>query len=166
MNDKLSTNRMRVSFDLDEVLFVSPQTHKTEPALPFPLNHIYKERLRLGTPGLIHRLQELGYEVWVYTSSFRTERYIRTLFMFYGVRFDGIVNGTRHLKEVQRDHKTTLPQKMPNHYRISLHIDDETVICTLGPQYGFRAYQLEAQDDDWAEKIIERANEIRKLESQ
>ena len=166
MNDKLSTNRMRVSFDLDEVLFVSPKTHKTEPALPFPLNHIYKERLRLGTPGLIHKLQELGYEVWVYTSSFRTERYIRTLFWLYGVRFDGIVNGTRHLKEVQRDHKTTLPQKMPNHYRISLHIDDETVICTLGPQYGFRAYQLEAQDDDWAEKIIERANEIRKLESQ
>ena len=57
MNDKLSTNRMRVSFDLDEVLFVSPKTHKTEPALPFPLNHIYKERLRLGTPGLIHRLR-------------------------------------------------------------------------------------------------------------
>ena len=166
MNDKLSTNRMRVSFDLDEVLFVSPKTHKTEPALPFPLNHIYKERLRLGTPGLIHKLQELGYEVWVYTSSFRTERYIRTLFWLYGVRFDGIVNGTRHLKEVQRNHKATLPQKLPNHYRISLHIDDETVICTLGAQYGFRTYQLEAQDDDWAEKIIDRANEIRKLESQ
>ena len=38
---------MRVSFDLDEVLFVSPQTHKTEPPLPFPLNRFFKERLRL-----------------------------------------------------------------------------------------------------------------------
>ena len=54
---------MRVSFDLDEVLFVSPETHKTEPELRFPYNRIYKERLRLGAPELINRLQELGYDV-------------------------------------------------------------------------------------------------------
>ena len=102
--------KMRVSFDLDEVLFVSPQTHKTEPPLKFPFNRIFKERLRLGTPDVIRSLQQLGYEVWVYTSSFRSERYISWLFRLYGVRFDGIVNGTRHLKEVQRDNKTTLPQ--------------------------------------------------------
>ena len=53
--------KMRVSFDLDEVLFVSPKTHKTEPPLPFPLRIIYKERLRLGTPELIRKLQALGY---------------------------------------------------------------------------------------------------------
>lgn len=166
MMDRSTANKMRVSFDLDEVLFVSPVTHKTEPALVFPLNRIFKERLRLGTPELIGRLQKMGFEVWVYTSSFRTERYIRTLFRLYGVRFDGIVNGTRHLKEVQRNNKTVLPQKLPNHYRISLHVDDETVICTLGRQYGFRTYQLDAQDDDWKEKIIARAEEIRKLDNQ
>jgi len=166
MMDQSTANKMRVSFDLDEVLFVSPVTHKTEPALVFPLNRIFKERLRLGTPELIGRLQKMGFEVWVYTSSFRTERYIRTLFRLYGVRFDGIVNGTRHLKEVQRNNKTVLPQKLPNHYRISLHVDDETVICTLGRQYGFRTYQLDAQDDDWKEKIIARAEEIRKLDNQ
>lgn len=153
---------MRVSFDLDEVLFVSPDTHKTEPPLPFPLNRIFRERLRLGTPELIRKLQSMGYDVWVYTSSFRTEKYIRSLFRLYGVRFDGVVNGQRHLKEVQGNHRESLPQKLPNHYRISLHVDDETVICSLGPQYGFRAYQLDAQDDDWKEKIIARANEIRK----
>jgi len=154
---------MRVSFDLDEVLFVSPETHKTEPPLKFPFNRIYRERLRLGTPDVIRSLQKLGYEVWVYTSSFRTERYITSLFRHYGVRFDGIVNGERHLKEVQRDNKTVLPQKMPNRYRISLHIDDEDVICSLGSQYGFRTYQLDAQDDDWKEKIIARAEQVKKL---
>ena len=164
MSKNQPTHRMRISFDLDEVLFVSPQTHKTEPPLPFPLNRIFVERLRLGTPELINRLQELGYEVWVYTSSFRSERYIRSLFRLYGVSFDGIVNATRHLKEVQRNNSTTLPQKLPSRYRISLHIDDETVICSMGPQYGFRAYHLDAQDDDWKEKIIARADEIRKLE--
>lgn len=154
---------MRVSFDLDEVLFVSPETHKAEPPLKFPFNRIYRERLRLGTPDVIRSLQKLGYEVWVYTSSFRTERYITFLFRHYGVRFDGIVNGERHLKEVQRENKTVLPQKMPNRYRISLHIDDEDVICSLGSQYGFRTYHLDAQDDDWKEKIIARAEQVKKL---
>ena len=101
--------------------------------------------------------------MWVYTSSFRSDRYIRWLFHFYGIRFDGIVNGNRHLKEVQRDNKTILPQKLPNRYRISLHVDDESVICSLGPQYGFKTYQLDAQDDEWKEKIITRAEEVRKL---
>ena len=154
---------MRVSFDLDEVLFVSPVTHKTEPPLPFPYSRIYTERLRLGTPALINELQAMGYEVWIYTSSFRTERYIQNMFRHYGVKFDGIVNATRHLKEVQGHSKTILPQKMPNWYRISLHIDDETVICSMGRQYGFQAYQLDAQDDDWKDKIIARAEEIRKM---
>lgn len=158
------SGKMRVSFDLDEVLFVLPETHKTEPALIFPLNKIFRERLRLGTPDLIRELQALGYEVWVYTSSFRSESYIKWLFRFYGVRFDGIVNGDRHLKEVQRKNKTILPQKLPNRYRISLHIDDESIVCSLGRQYGYHAYQLEAQDDDWKEKIIARAAEVKRIE--
>ncbi len=58
-------------------------------------------------------------------------------------------NGTRHLKEVQRNNKETLPQKLPNRYRISLHIDDEEIICSSAGQFGFRAYQLNAQDDNW-----------------
>ena len=166
MADPSAGWKMRVSFDLDEVLFVSPATHRVEPQLRFPLNRIYRERLRLGAPDLIRRLQALGYEVWIYTSSFRSERYIRRLFRCYGVRFDGIVNAQRHLREVQRDSAVTLPQKLPSRYRISLHVDDETVICTLGPQYGFRAYQLEAEDADWKDKILARAEEIRALERQ
>ena len=162
--DRPVAEKMRVSFDLDEVLFVSPETHKTEPPLAFPFNKIYRERLRLGTPELIHALQDMNYEVWVYTSSFRSEKYIRNLFRHYGVRFDGIVNGTRHLAEVQRDSATVLPQKLPNRYRISLHIDDEEVICTAAGQYGFRAFQLNADDDSWKEKVIGQANRIRKIE--
>ena len=162
MSPKDDLNKMRVSFDLDEVLFVNPKTHKTEKELRFPLNRIYKERLRLGTPDLINTLKKLGYEVWVYTSSFRSENYIKLLFRHYGVRFDGIVNGTRHLKEVQQGRSQILPQKVPNRYRISLHVDDESVICSYGREFGFDAYQLDAQDDEWKEKIIARAAEVKK----
>lgn len=161
---RISEQRMRVSFDLDEVLFINPDTHKAEPALKFPFNKIFIERLRFGTPELIHRLQDEGFDVWIYTSSFRSERYIRTLFGLYRVRLDGIINGTRHLKEVQGKRKEIFPQKMPCKYRISLHIDDEAVILTAGKKYGFNVYQLEAQDDDWKEKILERVYQIRKME--
>ena len=53
-----SSKKMRVSFDLDEVLFVCKETHKTEEELRFPYNKIYKERLRLGT----NKLQDLTEE--------------------------------------------------------------------------------------------------------
>lgn len=156
--------KMRVSFDLDEVLFVSEKTHRTEPSLPFPLRNFFRERLRKRTPELINRLQKMGYEVWVYTSSFRSETYIRRLFRCYGVKFDGIVNGQRHLSEVQRDNRAILPQKLPNRYRISLHIDDEEVICSSAIQFGFRAYRLCEDDDLWVEKIIEYAEHIKTLQ--
>ena len=164
MNKDISAPVMRVSFDLDEVLFVSPQTHRTEPPLPFPLGLIFRERLRLGTPDLIRTLQATGYAVWIYTSSERSERYIRWLFRLYGVRLDGIVNAQRHLREVQGDRRETLPQKLPNRYRISLHVDDEMVIASWGRQYGFHTFLLNAQDDDWKEKILAHADRIRRME--
>ncbi len=160
---KRESEKMRVSFDLDEVLFVSPKTHQVEPPPRYPFNKFFQERLRKGTPELIHRLQELGYEVWVYTSSFRSEKYIRHLFRLYGVRFDDIVNGNRHLAEVQRDNKTILPQKIPSRYRISLHIDDEAIIASWGREFGFETYLLDAEDENWKEKIIARADEIRQM---
>lgn len=97
----------------------------------------------------------------MYTSSFRTERYIKSLFRHYGVRFDGIINGQRHEREVQAGRKERLPNKMPNRYQISLHVDDEEVIAISGRDHGFNVYQLFAQDDDWADKIIARAQEIK-----
>ena len=48
---------MRISFDLDEVLFVDPDRFETEPPLPFPLDRIFIERLRKGTVRLIREVQ-------------------------------------------------------------------------------------------------------------
>ena len=157
---------MRISFDLDEVLFVDPDRFETEPPLPFPLDRIFIERLRKGTVRLIRELHEEGFEVWVYTSSFRSERYIRMLFARYGVYFDQIVKQNRHLREVQRDRSETLPQKMPGFYRISLHIDDEDVIHQNGLIYGFRTFKVCEPDDQWVEKVLAEANRIRRIEEE
>ena len=155
---------MKISFDLDEVLFVSPDTFEVEPELRFPLNKMFTERLRKGTVYLINELQKRGFEVWVYTSSFRSDVYIKGLFRQYGVHFDQIVNGYRHKAEVQGNREQLLPQKMPQFYRISLHIDDEDVIVQNARTYGYKVLQICDPDPDWTTKIIDEAERIRKLE--
>lgn len=155
---------MKISFDLDEVLFVSPDNYEVEPELRFPLNKMFPERLRKGTVYLINELQRRGFEVWVYTSSFRSEVYIKSLFRNYNIKFDSIVNGYRHKKEVQGNREMTLPQKMPSHYRISLHIDDEEVVVKNARAYGYRVLQIYEPDPDWTQKVLDEAERIRKLE--
>ena len=157
---------MRVSFDLDEVLFVDPEKFETEPPLRFPLNRLFIERLRKGTVDLIHELQAQGFEAWVYTSSFRADVYIRNLFRHYGVKFNGIINGYRHNAEVQRNRKDVLPQKMPGFYRISLHVDDEEAIIANGRTYGFKVIKVCEPDEHWAEKVMAEAQRIRRIEEE
>ena len=154
---------MRISFDLDEVLFVDPNTFEIEDPPRFPLDRIYRERLRKGTVRLIHTLQEEEFEAWVYTSSFRSEKYIRSLFRCYGIRFDGIINAQRHLREVQKGHGHLLPQKVPGYYHIDLHVDDEDVIHQSGKQYGFKTCKVCEPDPDWVEKVLDQARRVRDL---
>ena len=154
---------MRISFDLDEVLFVDPNTFEIEDPPRFPLDRIYRERLRKGTVRLIHTLQEEEFEAWVYTSSFRSEKYIRSLFRCYGIRFDGIINAQRHMREVQRGHGHLLPQKVPGYYHIDLHVDDEDVIHQYGKQYGFKTCKVCEPDPDWVEKVLDQARRVRDL---
>ena len=97
----------------------------------------------------------------MYTTSYRSVRYIRRLFGHYGVRFDGIINGQRHEDEVQGSHPYPMPTKLPSFYQITLHVDDESVVASYGRTYGFEVFELDAPDDEWAEKIIERADSIR-----
>ncbi len=157
---------MIISFDLDGVLFVDPGTCEIEPPLAWPLGRLYPDRLRKGTVDLIRRLKEQKFEVWVYTSSYRRERYIRWLFLHYHIKFDRIINGTRHDREVQRDKKLRLPSKLPNFYRISLHIDDEDTVVRNGRLYGFHVLQVSGPDPLWAEKVLKEADRIRNMQKE
>ena len=156
---------MIISFDLDGVLFVDPRYFEIEPLLHHPFDRLYPDRLRKGTVDLIHQLKKQKFEVWVYTSSYRRERYIRWLFRHYHVKFDKIINGTRHEREVQRNKKERLPSKLPSYYRIGLHIDDEETVVKNGREYGFHVLRVSEPDPLWAEKILEEANRIRGIEN-
>ena len=157
---------MKVSFDLDDTLFVAPDKFKVEKALKFPFNLIYRERLRYGTVELLNKIRKNGIKLWVYTTSFRSESYIRGLFRCYGIKIDYIVNGDRHAREVQANRPEAMPSKYPAKYRIDLHIDDDVSVYQNGISYGFKVHLVGEQDDEWADKIWEKIMSIKQKNNQ
>ncbi|MDE5753965.1 MAG: HAD family hydrolase [Oscillospiraceae bacterium] len=149
---------MRISFDLDDTLFINPEKTDAEPELKFPLNLLFRDRLRKGTIELMQYLKQNQIEIWIYTTSFRSEKYIKNLFSCYGIRLDGIINGARHAKEVQAHKAEPMPSKYPSHYRIALHVDDDKSVLENGRMYGFRVYLIPEQDPDWTKNILKILN--------
>ena len=156
---------MIVSFDLDDTLFVSETRFEVEPELHFPRNLIYRDRLRKGTVELMHYIRENGIQLWIYTTSYRSERYIRGLFRAYGVKLDNVINGARHAREVQADHAESMPSKYPSKYRIDLHVDDDVSVAQNGSVYGFNVFLVGGQDSEWAEKIKKEIERIRRMQA-
>ena len=154
---------MIVSFDLDETLFVNPEKVPTEDNLSFPLNKIYKDRLRKGTSELLKWINNNNIELWIYTTSFRSERYIKSIFRHYGIKIDNIINGKRHEKEIQKNNTERLPSKYPAKYHIDLHIDDEISVYQNGISYGFRVYLQKENDILWTENIKNEILRIKKI---
>ena len=154
---------MIVSFDLDETLFVNPEKVPTEDNLSFPLNKIYKDRLRKGTSELLKWINNNNIELWIYTTSFRSERYIKSIFRHYGIKIDNIINGKRHEKEIQKNNTERLPSNYPAKYHIDLHIDDEISVYQNGISYGFRVYLLKENDILWTENIKNEILRIKKI---
>ena len=154
---------MIVSFDLDETLFVNPEKVPTEDNLSFPLNKIYKDRLRKGTFELLKWINNNNIELWIYTTSFSSERYIISIFRHYGIKIDNIINGKRHEKEIQKNNTERLPSKYPAKYHIDLHIDDEISVYQNGISYGFRVYLLKENDTLWTENIKNEILRIKKI---
>lgn len=152
---------MRISFDLDETLFVNPEKIKAEPMLKFPFLYFYKERLRYRAPELMRRIKQNGYELWIYTTSFRSVKYIKKYFKHYGVKIDGVINGQLHEAEVQRNSKYILPSKMPGRYRINLHIDDDISVKQNGGIYGFKVFLLDNENTKWVEEIWDLIQKIK-----
>lgn len=154
---------MRISFDLDDTLFVSEDKFKIEPALRFPFNIIFKEKLRMGSIELMKYIREQNIELWIYTTSYRSEQYIRSLFRCYGIVLDNIVNGARHAAEVQCGRAESMPSKYPSKYRIDLHIDDDVTVAQNGKIYGFNVFIVGSQDDEWTEKVKKEIERIKKM---
>lgn len=152
---------MIVSFDLDETLFVNPEKVPAEKPLKFPFNKIYRDRLRAGAVDLLDWINRSDIKLWIYTTSYRSERYIYNIFRHYNIKIDYIVNGKRHAEEVQGSRREIMPSKYPAKYHIDLHVDDEISVYQNGISHGFRVYLLREDDNNWADNIKSEIKRVR-----
>jgi hypothetical protein len=142
-----------ISFDLDETLFIDPRRNDTEKQFKFPFNVIYKEKLRKGTIELFETLKKNKFQIYIYTTSFRSIKYIKGFFKKYKLKLDKIINGDIHFEYVQKGHRQIMPSKYPPKFKITYHVDNDLSVKQNGDTLGFKVLILKEDDKDWISKV-------------
>lgn len=143
---------MTLSFDLDDTLIPGTKTFPTEKQNIFQrLTGI--EKIRRGTIALIHNLKADGHTINIYTTSLRTPRSIRWMFLTYGITVDTIINQTTHNKVL--GNRSTKHSKYPPAFGIDFHIDDSPGLSLEGQKFNFKTVIIHEADNAWVTSIQE-----------
>lgn len=140
---------MRIAFDLDNTLIrcgYDFPLEKPEQAMLAKL--LGGESLRQGIKEIADYCRQQDWEVWVYTTSYRSVWYIRKLFWLHGIWLDGVINQSRHRREVQSS-----CTKHPPSFAIDLLIDDSEGVRIESERYSFRMLVVLPEDDQWVPKV-------------
>jgi hypothetical protein len=141
---------MRISFDIDDTLVCEPSV-PTEQFVPWWRRWWYPEPLRRGTKPLMQELLARGHQLWIYTTSYRSQRYLHGWFRSFGVPIYGVVNQQRHERVVGRQG----PSKYPPAFAIDLHVDDSEGVAEEGKQHRFGVVVVSPADLDWGVRVLE-----------
>ena len=145
---------MRVAFDLDNTLIRCGYEFPLEtPKRQLWARLLGSERLRQGIIEISSYCRQHNWEIWVYTTSYRSSGYIRKLFWLHGMRLAGVVNQPRHNRTV-----TVHCTKYPPSFGIDLLIDDSKGVRREGERYGFQTVIVQPQDKDWVLKVLSSLN--------
>ena len=140
---------MRIAFDLDNTLIRGAHPFALEmPKRRFWARLLGKESLRAGIAELAAYCQRQGWEVWVYTTSYRSAGYIRRLFWLHGIGLAGVVNQARHMREVR-----VRSTKYPPQFGIDLLVDDAPGVGLEGTRYGFEVLVISPEDTEWVARV-------------
>ncbi len=159
---ELSEHDKRVTFDLDEVIFVHEDDTTAKERAGVIRGLIYKERLKLGVPALFHFLATKGYDIWVYTSEYYSMEYIRKLFKGYHVPVNGIVTGTSRPSGKSEADRAKVKELIQAHYPETLHIDKTGILRSFADQKEFEQYDLNGNDEDWSRELMNIIGRIRR----
>ncbi len=153
---------MRLSFDLDDTLILHGLECPVEPnQVPFFLRPILRESIRRGAVKLVRKLEGMGVEICVYTTSGRSLWYIRSLLGFYGIRPVIIVNQAVHERVVGNlTSHGRAPSKIPRLFGIDLHVDDSRGVAIEGERFNFEVLVVDPGDEQWAERVVEAAAQV------
>jgi hypothetical protein len=141
---------MNISFDLDSTLIPSGNQFETEKR-----SQIAKlfgiEKIRKGTRELIIDLQNKGYKINIYTTSYRKKRRIRLTLRYYGISVIKIVNQSENQRVLKS--KNIDSSKYPTAFGFDLHIDDSIGVGMEAEKYSFKVIIVEPTDNQWTNKI-------------
>jgi hypothetical protein len=151
---------MRIAFDLDDTLIPSsPDLFPVERPRGFLGRFFAPEWLRCGAPGLMYALVRNQCDLWVYTTSLRSQSYIKDLFRWYGIRLGGAINQDIHWEWLKQQHPSRRCSKYPPAFGIDLLIDDSKGVWMEGQQFGFRVVHVRPDDPDWVQAIVAEVNQ-------
>ena len=156
-----SQHDKRATLDLDEVVFRPEDAPLLEKKLGFPYSLKHKMRIRLGIPALFYALSKNGYDIWVYSSKYYSIDDIRDYFRCYGVHVDGIITGMAKDKKNTGALKAGMEKMISNKYGVTLHIDNDMLLCTKKGTGEFEEYPLNA-GEGWSREAIAVIEELEK----
>lgn len=141
---------MRISFDVDDTLVCGPGVPNEE-CPSWWRRWLHDEPVRSGTKALFGELAARRHELWIYTTSYRSPRYLRGCLGAFGVRISGVVNQARHERTIGRRG----PSKYPPAFGIDLHVDDSEGVAEEGRRHGFEVVVVSPDDLHWAARVLE-----------
>ncbi len=145
---------MKIAFDLDDTLVPTTTEFSVGSApAPFPINVVFKERLRKGTIELLKGLAK-DHELWIYTTSLRGEYYIKLWFYALGIKIGGVINATRHAASLAGTEDSKY-SKAPRPFGIDLLIDDQPGVGMECHAQGCQALIVQPSDHHWQQTIQE-----------
>lgn len=157
-----SRSSCRISFDLDDTLICYQEGAPCELALPWYLSWLtHAEPLRRGARELFRRLQDDGWELWIYTTSHRSPWSVRSWLWCHGIRVSRVVNQDVHDRHFRNQPRSEAPSKNPAAFGIALHVDDSLGVQIEGKRHGFNVVVISPEDLDWVAKVTHAAENIR-----
>ncbi|AGA25287.1 hypothetical protein [Singulisphaera acidiphila] len=151
---------MRIAFDLDDTLIPGVVVFPVERRC-FLARLLGHEQIRDGTVALMKSLVNQGWDIWIYTTSFRSPGYVRMLFRLHSVRIAGVINQALHNETVTGcGHAYQDCSKYPPAFNIHLLVDESEGVWLESQRHGFDIVLVRPDDPAWAEAVVAKARSM------
>lgn len=153
---------MRISFDLDDTLVLKTVDGPREEALPPRRKGVaIEEWLRKGTFDLLNQLQQRGWEILIYTNSYRGKSEIADWFAACGLTVCGVVNQQLHeQKQVESGMARPCPSKFPPWFHVDIHVDDSLELYADAQEHGFVMVRVAPDDPNWTSVVLKAVENV------
>ncbi|WP_205195176.1 hypothetical protein [Chitinophaga sp. Cy-1792] len=101
-------------------------------------------------------LKKRQWEIYIYTTSYRKPRYIRQLFLSYGIGINKIINKAIHDKTLGTMGGNI--SKYPPAFNINIHVDDSPGVAMEGERHDFKTLIIAEEDQDWTNTVLDHLN--------